>query len=624
MKKIILTFILILSSLTFSQNYFYIEELRGLEDSLGNTKLFYRQVLPTANCWIRSIYHFDVNSSVDTLFIYDAAVDPIGEGCRGQYVFDYEFLNNNSLEFAYGGFDFFMQDAVPIFIRYDGQVPLPPLFPFGGAVTEVELSSFNSNIIYLNVLQFGVGSYLLKSTDAGYNFVNLNNIQVVDFPIISLSKIDSSEIYGTDNLALIRTTDEGTSYSLVNNYPAWDYNSELFYDIDRQYIYGITNYQGHSSLQVSDQNGDEGSWSTQVEVEGTLPFTFDEETSGEIYYSTGKQIFKSTDYGTTFGLYKTLDRNVTGLYKKSGTNILYASTPLKIYEITPTDIEVIKELPIPQEVYDWYPLEIGNLWAYEDYYINNGNQEFAGYSWEIITDFITLGNSKDYFELVRNEFTGIKDTLYLRLDEQTAEIYLYDFSSGNDLLYENLFVETGDTICYEYPEYWDCQIVQSEEPFSTWGLNTQKRIIFPDEVGFICSHSLVNEIGKFNYGCADLYGYSSNLIGCVIDGTVYGDTSVVSVESKIPEIPSEYSLLQNYPNPFNPTTKISWQAPVGAYQTLKIFDVLGKEIATLVDEYKPAGRYEVEFDASSLPSGIYFYQLKAGLFVETKKMIMLK
>jgi len=88
---------------------------------------------------------------------------------------------------------------------------------------------------------------------------------------------------------------------------------------------------------------------------------------------------------------------------------------------------------------------------------------------------------------------------------------------------------------------------------------------------------------------------------------------------------SEFNLSQNYPNPFNPSTKISWQSPVGSWQTLKIFDVLGNEVTTFVDEYKPAGSYEVGFSAKAgLPSGVYFYQLKVGSFVKAKKMILLK
>ncbi len=85
-----------------------------------------------------------------------------------------------------------------------------------------------------------------------------------------------------------------------------------------------------------------------------------------------------------------------------------------------------------------------------------------------------------------------------------------------------------------------------------------------------------------------------------------------------------YLLNQNYPNPFNPSTKISWQSPVSGWQTLKVYDVLGNEVATLVNEYRNAGSYEVNFNASKLSSGVYFYQLKTGDFIQIKKMILLK
>jgi len=89
-------------------------------------------------------------------------------------------------------------------------------------------------------------------------------------------------------------------------------------------------------------------------------------------------------------------------------------------------------------------------------------------------------------------------------------------------------------------------------------------------------------------------------------------------------LPMEFELSQNYPNPFNPSTKIGWQSPVGSNQTLKIYDVLGNEVATLIDEYKPAGIYEVEWNASGSPSGVYFYQLITDKFIETKKMMLIK
>jgi len=85
-----------------------------------------------------------------------------------------------------------------------------------------------------------------------------------------------------------------------------------------------------------------------------------------------------------------------------------------------------------------------------------------------------------------------------------------------------------------------------------------------------------------------------------------------------------YSLSNNYPNPFNPATIIKYQIPELSFITLKVYDVLGNEIATLINEEKPVGSYEVTFDASNLPSGVYFYRLKAGSFVATNKMLFLK
>jgi hypothetical protein len=103
---------------------------------------------------------------------------------------------------------------------------------------------------------------------------------------------------------------------------------------------------------------------------------------------------------------------------------------------------------------------------------------------------------------------------------------------------------------------------------------------------------------------------------------------IVSVKEEVSYISDRYSLLQNYPNPFNPSTKISWQSPVGSWQTLKVYDILGNEVATLVNEYRNAGNYEIDFQSTNsghqLANGVYFYQLRTGDFVETKKMILLK
>jgi aminopeptidase N len=89
-------------------------------------------------------------------------------------------------------------------------------------------------------------------------------------------------------------------------------------------------------------------------------------------------------------------------------------------------------------------------------------------------------------------------------------------------------------------------------------------------------------------------------------------------------IPVEYSLKQNYPNPFNPSTTIEYTIPQNGFVSLKVFNVLGKEVATLVNGQNESGKHKVEFDASSLNSGVYFYRIESGNFVETKKLVLLK
>jgi len=99
---------------------------------------------------------------------------------------------------------------------------------------------------------------------------------------------------------------------------------------------------------------------------------------------------------------------------------------------------------------------------------------------------------------------------------------------------------------------------------------------------------------------------------------------VLGIEDQSNEIPSQFILEQNYPNPFNPSTTIHFSVPSSEYVTINVFDVLGNEIATLVNEEKPVGTYEITWYAANLPSGIYFYKIQSGPFVETKKMILIK
>jgi hypothetical protein len=102
----------------------------------------------------------------------------------------------------------------------------------------------------------------------------------------------------------------------------------------------------------------------------------------------------------------------------------------------------------------------------------------------------------------------------------------------------------------------------------------------------------------------------------------YKYSNTVNVEVNI--IPGDFSLGQNYPNPFNPSTKINYELSSRQNITVRVYDVLGNEIVKLVDEEKPAGIYELTWNAVNVPSGVYYYRMQAGSFVETKKMVLVK
>jgi hypothetical protein len=103
----------------------------------------------------------------------------------------------------------------------------------------------------------------------------------------------------------------------------------------------------------------------------------------------------------------------------------------------------------------------------------------------------------------------------------------------------------------------------------------------------------------------------------------YNSLSVTSIKNEN-KLPKSFSLAQNFPNPFNPSTVIEYSIPKEEFVSIKVYNILGKEITTLVNEKKSAGNYEIRFDAGSLPNGVYLYKLIAGNFVETRKMILIK
>ena len=183
--------------------------------------------------------------------------------------------------------------------------------------------------------------------------------------------------------------------------------------------------------------------------------------------------------------------------------------------------------------------------------------------------------------------------------------------------------------------HWSTATELNNQGFEIQRSNDNKTF---NRIGFIEGKGTTTETQEYSFRDNTLTAegkYFYRLKQIDHDGT-YNYSEMIEIDYNY--LPTNFSLFQNYPNPFNPSTKIKFTVPAGTQRTvsvqLKVYDVLGNEVATLLNEEKPAGIYEIEFsaiggstsggNAYTITSGIYFYKLTAGNFAETKKMILIK
>jgi hypothetical protein len=164
------------------------------------------------------------------------------------------------------------------------------------------------------------------------------------------------------------------------------------------------------------------------------------------------------------------------------------------------------------------------------------------------------------------------------------------------------------------------------------GFEVERKVLSPqssvttsefEKVGFVKGNGTTTGVSTYSFTdkglTAGIYDYRIKQMD--FDGTFKYYNLSESIEIGVPD---KFELSQNYPNPFNPSTVISYQLPVTGIVTLKVYNVIGQEVAEIVNEVKQAGVHTVQFDGSNLPSGVYLYKLNAGNFISTKKMMFLK
>ena len=633
MKNLFLFLFLSFFSNIFSQNISpQFSELKGMEDQSSNTHLFYRIYSYTFDSLTgeferyNNVFHFDLINSIDTLYLKDYSVTNVLIDTK--IVEDFDIWNKNTDYFITCGGIGGDPDISAYIERFDGFSTFNSI----GVANTVQISKQNDSLIFAGTSAYGFNGLdaTIRSTDGGWNWEQISSLY--QFKSLFPSNDDIYFAQDVMNIQLYKTTNSGISFYLVDSSLTY-WEQQYNYDSDGNHIYKVSRnyFTNEYELKTSSNSGEAFSWAVKHTSPGKVFISINESITGEIYLADDKNIFLSTNYGDNFNLYKTLDRKIVGIYKKPNTNKLYAATKYKIYEITPDTIQVIKNLPIADEELKFYPLSIGNKWVYDTYgwWADTVYHSYSGITVREVIGDTVMPNGQFYYKLFDPTTFNYPAILCERIDSASGKVYRYDETLGlsnNEYLIEDLFAEVGDSIWssrHQYQDYFPF-ICVDEGVFNKWGFHTPRKIFTIDDLtGY--TYSLTQGVGVDSiYSSFDFGENFTTLKGCIIDGIVYGDTTVVSVEVDTPNLPTEFFLSQNYPNPFNPITTIKYQIPELSNVTLKVYDVLGNEIASPVNEEKPSGSYEVEFNATILSSGIYFYRLQAGSFVETKKMVLMK
>jgi Secretion system C-terminal sorting domain len=280
-------------------------------------------------------------------------------------------------------------------------------------------------------------------------------------------------------------------------------------------------------------------------------------------------------------------------------------------------IQIFSQIPPPES---FFPSAVGDVWEYQT--------QTESYKSEII---------KDSIDIIGNQYLFYPSILYgnkprIKIDT-SYNVFQLDFISDTVLWYPyKLNADSGETWVYDkrYNE-----IARVNDIFQTYifgKLSYVKDIgyydpgapgdtIITDSSMFISDTWLVSGIGEY-YEYRAEEGPTMQLLGCIINGDTLG--TITSIKENILQTPTDFKLYQNYPNPFNPNTTIEFDINEYSRVNIKIYNILGKYISTILNGYKNIGSYKILFKGEDLPSGIYFYTINVNGKTETKSMVLIK
>lgn len=377
--------------------------------------------------------------------------------------------------------------------------------------------------------------------------------------------INENTGYAAGNMGVIlKTTNSGNNWSNIFGQTNYDAVSVNFLNLNTGWIY-LRSYSERDSTFFLKTTNNGVSWN-RIFIDTNLAFG---------YYINFHFLNENTGYlADSWKLRKTTNGGLNW-------SVLFDSLPTGVYFIN--------------EQTGWIGRFNAGLWKSTD----------AGTSWFQQIQFSPHQYNSDIYFV--NEYTGFfasgspLGTLYRTTNRGLNWDWLYIDVTGFSFPNENTgYAITSGMLGYEIAKTTNTGVNWVIHSFNT-NVNVYMRSIYFPSVNT---------------------GWAVGSFGVILKTTSGGVT--IGIDPISTEIPNDYSLSQNYPNPFNPQTNIRFEIPRAALVILKVYNSLGEEITTLTNEELRAGVYEVQFDATNLPSGMYYYRIAAGNYTQTKKMVLVK
>ena len=467
----------------------------------------------------------------------------------------------------------------------------------------------NDSVMYVGFRSSPPGN-VHKTTNRGANWFCTDTINAGIYGTrFFINKNNRNTIFISRYNDLYRSTTGGTDFQVIKTGVQ---NVQMYFDeVDNGIYLCNTSAEG---LLKSTNNG--ANW-TVLMNKAVNDIEFDPLNGNVIYAGCTDGLYKSSNKGMTWSLYNNSfspDLNVKGIVKNPNMgDTLFVSTNKAVYK-------VFGQAVADTSVTNYFPMAVGNVYVYEQ------SSLYPPYSRTKITitkDTVVDGKRYYYFSSSLPGFYQYGN--WYRVNGATGVVtgltnnYTCNYLV-NERYIDSLGSKMGNNLLKCGANLSQCYDTSN---FSVFGIPAKQKTFRED--GLVINYRTYSKyFGLTKVYSWEITGWTMTLVGCKINGVTYGDTLLTGVESVSSEVPDSYSLGQNYPNPFNPNTVISYQLPVISDVVIKVYDVRGREVRTLVNERMQAGMYEATFDGTGMNSGVYFYRMISEGFTETKKMLLIK